>query len=465
MTVPADPADLSIGAARAQIAAGRLAPVELLEAVLARIEAREPDVNAWIAVDREGAREAARAAGDGPLAGIPVGVKDILDAAGLETTAGAAGWVRRPARDARAVAGLRAAGAVVLGKNNTNEFAYGIDGRNPHHGDCRNPHDPDRVTGGSTSGTMAAVAAGMALGGVGSDTSGSLRTPASLCGAVGLRPSPGLVSRDGVVPLAPTYDTVGPVARTCADAALLLCAMAGRPIVPQLPGLNGSTGGRRAAAGAPLPGRTAVGRPLAGVRVGVPDALVERCEPYVTAGFAAALDELRDLGAEIRPARIEHLAHAEAVQLAIQISEAASAHAQWFEDQAERYAPDVRDRLEAGRLLPPGIADTARQGHRLLQRSFAAAMEGDRLDLLAAPATPVVAPRRDAQSVQAAGRSLPMRDALMSLTLPLTQTGGPVLALPIGRHDGLPFGMQLAGRRGADALLLGVGAAYEAVMG
>ncbi|MDX6671267.1 MAG: aspartyl-tRNA(Asn)/glutamyl-tRNA(Gln) amidotransferase subunit [Solirubrobacteraceae bacterium] len=450
MTAVSDPADLTIGAARAELSAGRLSAVELLEAVLARIDAREPDVNAWIAVDRDGALEAARDVSGRPLAGIPVGVKDILDAAGLPTTAGAAGWVRHPGSDAAAVAGLRAAGAVVVGKNNTNEFAYGIDGRNPHHGDCRNPHDPDRVTGGSTSGTTAAVAAGMALGGVGSDTSGSLRTPASLCGTVGLRPTPGLVSRAGAVVLAPTYDTVGPVARTCADAALLLSAMAGRPLAPELPAMNGSDG------------RTAVGRPLSGVRVGVAGQLVERCEPYVVAGFDAALHELRALGAEVIPAQVEHLAHAEAVQLAIQISEAADAHADWFEDQAPRYAPDVRDRLEAGRLLPPGAADTARRAHRLLQRSFAAAMDAGRLDALAAPATPVVAPRRDAGSVEVAGRALQMRDALMSVTLPLTQTGGPVLALPIARHEGLPFGMQLAGRPGTDPLLLGIGAAYEA---
>jgi aspartyl-tRNA(Asn)/glutamyl-tRNA(Gln) amidotransferase subunit A len=455
--VSSDPADLSIAAARAEIAGRRLSAVELVEATLARIEAREPHVNAWIAVDREGALEAARGAGDGPLAGVPVGVKDIVDAAGLPTTAGAAGWVRRPARDAAAVAGLRAAGAVVLGKNNTNEFAYGIDGRNPHHGDCRNPHDPDRVTGGSTSGTTAAVVVGMALGGVGTDTSGSLRTPASLCGAVGLRPSPGLVSRAGVVPLAPTYDAVGPVARTCADAALLLCAMAGHPIEPELPAVSGSPGGA---------GRAAVGRPLAGLRVGVLEQLVDgRCEPYVAAGFAAAVAELRGLGAEVRPAQVEHLQHAGAVQLAIQITEAAAAHEPWFEDQAPRYAPDVRDRLEAGRVLPAHAYATAQRARRVLHASFAAAMDGERLDVLVAPATATVAPRRDAESVEVVGHALPLRDALMSLTLPLTQTDGPVLSLPIGRHEGLPFGMQLAGRPGADALLLGVGAAFEAARG
>src|SRR3954449_5389050 len=221
---------LTIVEARREIDAGRLSPVELVGDVLGAMD-RGRELNAYLHVDREGATEAARKAerqGEGPLAGIPICVKDILDVAGMTTPAGASGWSRDPTSDAPAVARLRHAGAVILGKGNTNEFAFGIDGRNPHWGDCRNPHDPTRMTAGSTSGPAAATAAGLALAGIGTDTSGSLRAPASLCGLVAIRPTHGLVPTEGAVPLAPTYDTVGPIALTVADVSILLDVITGR---------------------------------------------------------------------------------------------------------------------------------------------------------------------------------------------------------------------------------------------
>lgn len=445
--MPADPADLTLGGARAELAAGRLSALELMEAVLAQAEKRR-DLRAYLHVDGDRALEQARRAPAGPLHGIPVCVKDVVDVEGMPTTAGAAGWRRDPRRDAPAVARLRAAGAVVVGKGNTNEFAYGIDGRNPHFGDVRNPRDPERISGGSSSGPAVSVATGQALGAVGTDTSGSLRVPASLCGVVGLRPTTTLVPREGVVPLAWSYDAVGPMARTVADTGTLLSALAGHPVEPAEPRAQG---------------RAAVGRPLEGLRIGVVQELADgACEPYVAHGVEGALGAMRELGARTVPVATSHLRHAPAIHRVVQMAEAGSAHAPWFADQAPRYAPDVRARLEAGRLLPAAAYLRAQRARRLVVDELAAVMDDASLDALAAPTTPAVAPRSDAETLHVDGAELPLRRALMSLVVGLTESGGPVLAFPVGKHDGLPFGMQLAGRPGAEATLLQIGTAYEA---
>jgi aspartyl-tRNA(Asn)/glutamyl-tRNA(Gln) amidotransferase subunit A len=447
-----EPADLTIHAARAEMLAGRLSAPELVQAVLERIETRNGELNAYLHVDGERAlAEAERADPGAPLGGIPVCVKDVVDVAGLPTRAGAAGWERRPQADAPVVARLREAGAVIVGKGNTNEFAYGIDGRNPHHGDCRNPHDTERITGGSSSGPAAAVAAGLALGGVGTDTSGSLRVPASLCGIVGLRPTRRRVPRAGVVPLAWSYDAVGPMARTATDAAVLLHGMAGQPIEPAHPRVTG---------------REAVGRPLAGLRIGVIEELFDgACEPYVADGVRERLETIRGLGAELAPVAFEYLHHGRSIHRIVQLTEAAAIHEPWFADQAPRYAPDVRGRLETGRLLPANVYLRAQRARRLLVDELLAVMDRERLDALAAPTTPAVAPRRGEETVSVAGAQVALRPALVSLVVAVTESGGPVLAFPAGEHEGLPFGMQLAGRAGAEPTLLAVAAACEAAAG
>jgi Asp-tRNA(Asn)/Glu-tRNA(Gln) amidotransferase A subunit family amidase len=421
-----DPAALTVVDARAAIGAGSLSPVELLDAVLDRIRARNDELRAYLLVDDEGARLAAReaegAAREGdrrPLLGIPVCVKDVIDVAGLPTTAGAAGWRREPPSDATAVARLRADGAVIVGKGNTNEFAYGIDGRNPHWGDARNPFDGERISGGSSAGPAVAVATGMALAGLGTDTTGSLRVPAALCGVVGLRPTHGAVPTDGVVPLAWSYDVVGPLARTVEDVALLWAVLAGED----------------AAGDARLP------------RTGLLTALAEGSEPAVAAGtrtFAEALDA--------EPVELPMLGHAEAIHTTVQMSEASAVHAGWFAQQRDRYSPPVRERLELGRTLPAIDYLRAQQARRVLVDEFAALMEDEGLAALLAPTTLAVAPRRD-------GDQAAQRPALLHAVLPLSQTAGPVLAVPSGVDDeGLPVGVQLAGRPGDEAALLGLAA-------
>jgi hypothetical protein len=331
---------------------------ERVEAAIVATKRLNPTLNAYLHLDLEGARaeaaefDALEAAGvaPGPLAGMPVCIKDIVDVAGMPTTAGGADWMRHPDEDATVVARLRAAGAVVVGKGNTNEFACGIDGRNPHKGDCHNPWDPARLSGGSSSGPAAAVAAGMAAGGVGSDTSGSIRVPAALCGVVGIRPTRGLVPADGVVPLAWSLDSVGPLAADVASAALLLDVLAGRPPAP-----------------APRP-------EVAGLRLGVAMSLMDLAEEPVAEAIDAAIAGLREAGAEIVDCALPHLGRATAIHRIVQASEVAAAHAPWFQRQRaqparlpDRHGPRRGARGPAGRPAadrPTGLRGAPAAGRR-----------------------------------------------------------------------------------------------------
>jgi aspartyl-tRNA(Asn)/glutamyl-tRNA(Gln) amidotransferase subunit A len=456
VTTPTDPALLTIAAARRLLAGRALSAVELTTAVLDRIAARDPALNAYLRTDPEAALAQARAAdrravagGDEPpLLGIPVCVKDVIDVLGTHTTAGSAGWRRTPARDAGAASRLRAAGAILLPNGNTNEFAYGIDGLNPHHGDCRNPYDPARMSGGSSSGPAVATATGMALGGLGTDTTGSIRVPASLCGIAGIRPTLGLVSRAGVVPLAWSYDAVGPLGRTVEDVAILLGAVAGHD--PDDP----TSADRPAEDYRPGPDPD-----VRGLRLGVVEELVDLADAAVARGMAAAADHLAGLGAEVMPLRIGLLRHAPAIHRVVQHAESAQVHAPWFDAQRDRYAPPVRLRLDAGRRIPATAYLAAQQARRLLVEDVAGAMRG--VDAMLAPAAAVAAPPRDAAAVTVRGRRVPVRDALLGCVLPISQLGCPAASVPIGDDGGLPFGMQVVGRPFAEALVLRIAAACE----
>jgi aspartyl-tRNA(Asn)/glutamyl-tRNA(Gln) amidotransferase subunit A len=452
VTSSSDPAQLTIAQARREMRAGRLSAVELTEGVLAAVRRLNPRLNAYLHVDGEGALEQARTADrrrDQPaLLGIPICVKDVIDVAALPSTAGAAHWRRDPEQDALAVSRLRAAGAVVIGKGHTNEFAYGIDGRNPHWGNCLNPHDPARISGGSSSGPAVATAAGMALAGLGTDTSGSIRVPASLCGLVGIRPTLGAVPLDGVVPLAWSYDTVGPLARCVEDAALLLAVLTGS----EEPGREDppSPGVVRA----PSPDRS-----LLGLRLGVCEQLVNACEPYVEAGMSQAATHLEGLGAQLLPVRFELLEHAAAIHQIVQHAEAAQIHRPWFAEQQPYYSAPVRTRLQAGGRLPASAYLAAQQARRLLIDEVANRMRG--LDALLAPSTPMIAPPQDLEQVTIRGAAHPLRTALLACVLSPSELACPVISTPIGAHAGLPFGMQIIGRPFSEPLLLRVASASE----
>ena len=436
-----DPALLTIVDARRALEHRELSAVELTDSVLSRIELMDRDLHAYLHVDAEDARSQARALerrdGDLPLRGIPICVKDVIDVAGAPTTAGSANWRREPARDAAAVARLRAAGAVIVGKGHTNEFAYGIDGRNPHFGDCRNPYDRTRLTGGSSSGPAVATAAGMALAGLGTDTSGSIRVPASFCGLVGIRPTVGLVPTSGVVPLAWSYDTVGPLARTVADAGILFDVLAG-----------GTPHGTRREAG-----------DVRGLRIGVIEQLLEGVEPYVESAVRQAADQLEAAGAELSAVRFELLSHANAIHQLVQHAEASQVHAASFAEQYQHYSESVRLRLSVGLLLPASAYLRAQRARRLLIDEFADRTRA--IDALLAPSTPCSAPAQDSREITVGGVALELRQALLQCVLAPSQFGCPVVAVPIGTHQGLPFGMQIIGRPYTEHSLLSIAAACE----
>lgn len=443
----ADAALLTIAEARDAIDRGQLSALELTESVLRRIERMDGELGAYLRVDADAALEQARAL-DGradeqlPLKGIPVCVKDLIDVAGLPTTAGSAAWRRTPGRDAAAVAKLRRAGAVIVGKGHTNEFAYGIDGKNPHFRECRNPYDPARLPGGSSSGPAVATAAGMALAGLGTDTTGSIRVPASLCGLVGIRPTLARIPLSGVVPLAWSYDTVGPLARTVADASICFGALT-------------DAGG-----GDDSPGSPGRSRPdLRGYRIGVINQLVDDVEPYVESGLRDAVNRLETAGAGVSAVEFERLGHAHAIHQIVQHAEAAQAHAPWFEAQRDYYSEPVRLRLEVGRLLPASAYLTAQQARRLLIDEAAQKMQ--RLDALLAPATPCIAPFQDSDEVTIRGVRRDLRSALLSSVLAPSELACPVVSVPIGSHQGLPFGMQIIGKPMAEPLLLSIASVCE----
>jgi aspartyl-tRNA(Asn)/glutamyl-tRNA(Gln) amidotransferase subunit A len=417
-----------------RIRLGELSPREAVQASLERIEASS-ELNAFISVRGEEALAEADRAPDGPLRGVPVAVKDVIDVAGARTTA--ASEILREnlaARDADAVARLRAAGAVIVGKLNTHEFAFGALTTSPHFGAARNPWDSDRVCGGSSGGSGAAVAAGLVTGTLGTDTAGSIRIPACFCGVTGLRPSTGLVSNRGVVPTSWRFDTVGPLARTAEDCSLLLEALA--------PAYRPELGGG-----------------VAGVRIGVVEELFDRAEPAIAERARSAVDELRSLGAEVEPVVVPLLEEAGTIVQALMLPEAAQAHLGWLRTRLADYGSDVRVRLLAGLLLPATAYVTGLRAQRWYLGELRTAL--DQFDLLAQPALPMLPPRIGEEMVVLHGETLPFRLAVIPFNSPWTLAGAPVASVPCGFVAGLPVGLALAGRPGEEATVLRAAATFQ----
>ncbi len=417
-----------IDATTERLAASTLGAVELLDESGARRQAEHAD--AAIAAGRSGA-----------LAGLPILVKDVIDVARLPTRGGTARWRRLPERDADCVAALRRAGAIVLGKAHTNELAFGIDGRNPHRPPCENPHERSRLPGGSSSGPAVAIAAGLVAGALGTDTSGSIRVPAALCGVAGLRPTYGRISRRGALPLAPSYDVVGPLARSVADLRLLLDAL-----------LDGAS-----VAGAAAGERGSDERVAALDRVVIVENLLDAsvCEAGVAAALRAAAAALAEDGIGVESIAIDELDEALAVHRDVQLPEAADSVRALGVPEAE-LGPEVRERVRGAREI--GVERHARAlGARA---RIAAAIERalPAHGALLAPGCAIPAPPRDAREWRLGnGRVRPLRDALLACTVPLTQAPGPVLSVPLGLLDRLPVGAQLLARPGCDERLIELG--------
>lgn len=426
----ADPSPLDIVEAGHRLRAKTVTSEALTEDCLARIAARNEELRAFITVTEATARGEARqadrelAAGRdrGPLHGIPIALKDLVDQSGVPTTAGSHVRPLTPmASDAVVTARLRAAGAVLVGKTNLHEYAFGTTSEDSAFGAVRNPLDPSRSAGGSSGGSAAAVVTGMALGAIGTDTGGSVRIPSAACGLVGLKPGMGEVPTDGVVPLSTTLDHVGPIARTVADAAAMHAVIARvTPRAPQPP---------------PLP-RLRLGR-LTGY-------FEEVLEPGVRAAYEAALARVARAGAAITAVSLPHAADLAAIYLHIVLPEAAAYHAETLERCPERYTPNVRLRLEMGRYILAEDYLRALAARAVIRREVDAALSG--VDALVVPTLAIAAPRLGLETVDVDGRREAVRAVMLRLTQPFNLSGHPAVALPCGTDAaGLPVSLQVVG--------------------
>jgi aspartyl-tRNA(Asn)/glutamyl-tRNA(Gln) amidotransferase subunit A len=427
------------------VRSGALSPVELVQGCLARIDAR-PEVNAYItrfddraladAEERE--REIRSGHYRGPLHGIPVSAKDLIDVAGVKTTSGSALPAAAAAADAAVIVRLKEAGAIIIGKTNLHEFAFGTTSEETAFGPVTNPFDVSRSAGGSSGGAAAALATGMCFGALGTDTGGSIRIPSAACGTVGLKATGGELSCRGVVPLSTSLDHVGPMARSVADVAVLFDALAGPAPVATRPDAKGT--------------------PLV---FGVP-------RPYfcdkLEAGTQEALENacaaLRAAGHTVRDVEIAHAAWTADVYLHIVLPEASQYHAQFLDRYAALYSPGVRIRLEMGRYL---LAEDYVRAQRLRERLRHDVDHGlDGCDALLLPTLPIPAPKLGATTVDINGRAEPVRGTMLRLTQLFNITGHPALALPAAQSvDPLPRSVQIVGRRHETRQLLTIGAAVE----
>ncbi len=416
---------------------GTATPLEVAEAALARADALEPRLNAVIDTMRAPALAAAAAAtrelqagrDRGPLHGIPVAIKDLIDVAGVPTTyATRAVDPAMPDRDAALVRRLREAGAVPLFKTNLLEFAYGI--AHPDIGQTNNPYDTARTSGGSSGGSAALVAAGVVPGAIGTDTGGSIRIPAAYCGIIGLKPSHEVVSTEGVFPLSWSLDHAGPLARSVRDAAVLLRGLTGQAIA------FGET-------------------PIAGLRIGLVASHLDSAlvTPGVREAVTAALDRLGRHGAILSTVAIPELDAVNRGLMTIATAEAALIHEEILAARPHGYAPGTRAQIEAGAKV--SAIDYVRAQRLRIRLRQAVEMHFGRVDVLLSPAVAFVAPAQDPALDDEDGDGELLSSGLANMT------GHPALSLPCGLSAGLPVGLQLIGPAGRDADLLAAAAAVE----
>jgi aspartyl-tRNA(Asn)/glutamyl-tRNA(Gln) amidotransferase subunit A len=440
------PLEPTITALAPCVATGEVRAERLAEDALDIIRTQNPTLNAFITIFADEALAAARSADQeiagggrrGPLHGMPLSLKDLIDVAGAPTTA--ASRLREhtvATQDAPVTAALRAAGAVFVGKTNLHEFAFGTTSEDSGWGPARHPVDPSRSPGGSSGGSAVSVRTGMSLASIGSDTGGSIRIPAAACGIVGLKPAWGEISAEGVVPLSRQLDHVGPLARSVDDAALLYAVLRGVP-------LEDST----------MPA-------LAGLRLAALDGYFrERLSAGVEAVVGDAIDQLRNGGVRITAASIAHAADIAPVYLHLVLADAAAYHARGLEQRPHGYTDNVRLRLEMGRHVLAEDYVRALHGRALLTREVDRALHG--VDALLLPALSIEAPPIGAATVPVNGGNEPVRAAMLRCTQLFNITGHPAVSLPCGiTREGLPVGLQLVGHFGRTGDLIRIARAVE----
>ncbi|HEU0165080.1 MAG TPA: amidase [Thermomicrobiales bacterium] len=431
--------------------------VELIDATIARLQATEPEIHAYVEIFADEARSQAQAADQNraaervtkPLLGIPIGVKDIFDVVGVPTRSGSKqrANVAPAAKDAPVVARWREDGAIFTGKTVTQEYAAGVVSH-----PARNPWNPDHIPGGSSGGSAASVAIGSCLGAMGSDTGGSIRIPAAVTGIVGLKPTFGRLTAKGVYPLSPSLDTVGPLARSVADAAILYLSMAGRTAeidgVDSLLAPYGSKG-------------------LEGVRIGILSSFfTEMIQPDVATAFADAVQVLRDLGATIVETDWSEATTARAIAILISRIESGTIHHDNLRNHPELILADARIRFEAGQLLPANLYLRARMAREVIRDSIARVYAGNRLDAIAAPTLAATAPRADNLIVEFPEGKEVVGFALTRYAQPWNATGQPVITVPSGADgNGLPIGLAIVGRPDDEIGISRIAAQYEQATG
>lgn len=448
-----DPPGLTIKQASAEIRSGRLSPVEPTRSCLLRIEQLNPSLNAFITVTAESALEEARQvdreirAGKyrGPLHGIPLALKDLVDTAGVRTTAASHLFEKRvPAADAFIEKRLKASGAVLLGKLNLHEFAYGGSGMIGAFGITRNPWDTERITGGSSSGSAAAVAAGLCLGAIGTDTAGSIRLPSSFCGISGFKPTFGLVSAHGVIPLASSYDHVGPMAKTAEDCALMLDAIAAYDSWDP----NSST---------VQPGgyAQALTKQPAQVRLGIPDQFfLDDLDSDVATAFEDAIRVATKLASNVKSVSI----HVD-TDRTVHVYEAYQYHAKYLPASAEKYQPETLRRILAGEKVEANEYQQKKAELLELRRKATGIFDG--VDLILTPTVPVLPP--GIAELEAHPEQLrPAEIIMLRNTRPFNVLGLPSISIPCGfSKAGLPIGLQISGPAHEDALVLRFAHAFQ----
>lgn len=438
----------------------QISPVELVDSCLERIARHNDKLHAFISVYDESARQVARAAETmvmaghslGPLHGVPIALKDNIALTGFTTTAGSkilADWV--PDEDATVAARLKGAGAIIIGKTNMHEFAWGGTTANPHYGVARNPWNPERFPAGSSGGSGIAVAARMCYGALGTDTGGSIRLPAAVNGIVGMRPTIGRVSNFGVIPLAWSMDTVGPMTRTVADCASIFNVLAGHD--PRDP------------VSSPAPPKdyaAELENGVDGVRIGiVPGYFFHHLQPAVEHAVREALERLEHLGARIAEVEIDHIHGNISAQLTVESCEPSTYHQRWLRERPSEYGEDVRALLELGELHLATHYLQAQRYRSLLREQF---LNGFRsVDVFICPTLPFTATPVGADTVVIEGDvEEDMLSAIMQFTGVPSLTGLPSLAVPCGfDEDGLPIGMQVIGRPFDEPTLFRVGATFQ----
>jgi aspartyl-tRNA(Asn)/glutamyl-tRNA(Gln) amidotransferase subunit A len=433
------------------VARGDISAIEMVERTLARIHRLNPRLNAFLHVLDEAAREGARRAEErrargatlGPLFGVPFTVKDLILTKDAPTTAGSRifGDGLHSDTDAPVVARLRNAGAILVGKTHLHEVALGITNVNEHYGPARNPWDRDRVTGGSSGGSAAAVAAGLGYASIGTDTRGSIRIPAACCGVTGIKPTTRLVQTEGVLPLSTTLDHVGPLARSVEDAALMLGLVSGGRTIP-------------------AQYQEALGRRVEGLRIGLCDYHLRDLDPEVARAVEEAGKRLARSGVVLCSVEMPELDDALQDSYVIGGAEAVAHHDADLQSQPASFGPRLRERLEAGYRLTAVDYVRAQRGRRRVIEAFDRTFR--EVDALLGATVPVTAAPIGSESVSVNGRSESIIDAYLRLTAPQSMGGVPALSLPCGfSNEGLPIGLQLMADRHREDLLFTLGSEYQ----